>query len=227
MESRHITSRQTEKEKLERVTDFHFLSFKINTDRNCSHEIKRHLLLRRKAVINLDSVLKSREITLPTNVHTVKAVVSPVVTDSCESWTVMKAKHQRIDGVWTVVLEKTPESFLDCKEIKPVNLKGNQPWILFGRTDAKAEAPVFWSSDVNSWLIGKVRYWKRLRAKGKESVRGWNGWMASPMWWTWTWANFRRWWGTGRPGVLQSMGLQSQTGLGDWTAQQQIDTVET
>ena len=79
MESRHITSRQTEKEKLERVTDFHFLSFKINTDRNCSHEIKRHLLLRRKALTNLNSILKSRDITLLATVHIARAMIFPVV----------------------------------------------------------------------------------------------------------------------------------------------------
>ena len=98
--------------------------------------------------------LKRRDITLPAKVHIVKATVFPVVMYGCESWTIKKAVHRRIDGFWTVVLEKTLESTLDCKEIKPVNLKGDQPWIFTGRTDA--EAPVFWSSNVNRQLIGKV-----------------------------------------------------------------------
>ena len=104
----------------------------------------------------------------------------------------------------TVVLEKTLESLLDCKEIKPVNSKGNQPWIFIGRTDA--EAPVFWSPDGKSWLIGKDQCWERLKTGGERDDRGWDGWMASLTQWTWVWASSRRWWGTGRPGVLQSMG---------------------
>ena len=90
---------------------------------------------------------------------------------------------------------------------QPVNLKGNKPWILIGRTDAEAEAPVFWSPDVNSQLNGKVPgtfSWERLRAEGKEGIRGWDGWMASSIQWMWTWANFRRWWGAERPSVLQT-----------------------
>ena len=98
MASSPITSWQTEKEKVEAVTDFILGGSKITADGDCSHEIKRHLLLRRKAVINLDSVLKSREITLPTNVHTVKAMVFPVVMYGCESWTIKKADPQRTDA---------------------------------------------------------------------------------------------------------------------------------
>ena len=121
--------------------------------------------------------------------------------------------------LWTAVLEKTPESPSDSKEIKPVNLKWDQPWILTGRTDAEAEAPVFWSSDANRWLIGSLWCWERSRA-GEEGIREWDGWTASPMQWTWTWANSRRWWGTGRPGVLQSMG--SQRVGHDWATEQQL-----
>ena len=114
------------REKVEIVTDFLFLGSKITGDGECSHEIRRQLLLDRKAMTNLDSVLKSRDITLSTKVHIVKAMVFPVVTCTCESWTIRKAEHQRIDA-FKLVLEKTPESPLDSKEIKPVNLKGNQP----------------------------------------------------------------------------------------------------
>ena len=97
-------------------------------------------------------MLKSRDITLPTKARIVKAMV-PVVTYSSENWTIKKEEHQRIDAF---KLEKTPESPLDSKEIKLVNLKGDQPWILTGMTDAEAEAPVFWSPDENSQLVGKV-----------------------------------------------------------------------
>ena len=97
-------------------------------------------------------MLKSRDITLPTKARIVKAMV-PVVTYSCENWTVKKEEHQRIDAF---ELEKTPESPLDSKEIKSVHLKGERPWILTGRTDAEAEAPVFWSSDAHRQLTGKV-----------------------------------------------------------------------
>ena len=111
------------------------------------------------------------------------------------------------------VLEKTPESSLDSEDIKPVNRKGSQPWILIGRTDAEPEAPILWQPNVNSpWC------WERLRAEGEEGIRGWDGLTASLIQWTWTWASSRRWWRTGRPGVLQSMG--SQRGRHDWVPEQ-------
>ena len=101
------------------------MCYKITTDGDCSHEIKRHLLLGRKAMSNLDSILKSRDITLPTKVHLVKARVFPVVMYGCESWTIKKAERQRID-VFDLWLEKTLESSLDCKVIQPVYPKANQ-----------------------------------------------------------------------------------------------------
>ena len=119
---------------------------------------------------------------------------------------------------WTVVLEKTLENPLDCKEIKPVNPKGNQFWIFIGRTDVETEALILWPPDVKSWLIGKKPWcWERLRARGEGDDRGWDVWMASSTWWTSVWVNSRRLWRTGKPGVLQSMGSQSQTQLHDWT----------
>ena len=93
---------------------------------------------------NLDSIFKSRDITLLSKVHLVKAMVFPVVTYGCERWTVKKAEHRRIDAFELLVLEKTLESPLDCKEIQPVHSEGDQPWDFFGRNDAKAEAPVLW-----------------------------------------------------------------------------------
>ena len=131
-----------------------FLGSKITADGDCSHEIKRCLLLGRKVMTNLDSILKSRNITLPTKVRLVKAMVFPVVMYGCESWTIKKAEHQRIDG-FELWLEKTLESPLDCKEIQPVNSKGNQSWIFIGMTDAEAETPILWPPDVKNWLIGK------------------------------------------------------------------------
>ena len=99
MASGPIASWQTDGETVERVADFIFLGSEIIADGNCSHEIKRHLLLGRKVMSNLDSILKSREITLPTNVHLVKAIVFPVVMYGCESWTIKKAEHRKIDAL--------------------------------------------------------------------------------------------------------------------------------
>ena len=121
----------------------------------CSHEIKRCLPLGRKAMTNLDSMWKSKDITLPTKVHLVKAMVFPLVRFGCESWTIKKARALKNWCFWTVVLGKTLESPLDCKEIKPVNLKGNQSWIFIGRTDTEAETPILWPPVAKNWLIGK------------------------------------------------------------------------
>ena len=96
-----------------------------------------------------------------------------------------------------------------AKEIKPVNPKGNQPWLFIGRTDAEAEAPILWLPDVKNWLIGMMNWcWERLKAGGEGDDSGWDGWMASPTWWTWVWVNSRSWWWTGRSGVLRSVGSQ-------------------
>ena len=152
MASSPITSRQIEEENLDTVADFIFLGSKITVDGDCSHEIKRHLLLGKKAMTNLGCILKSKHIPLPTKVHIVKTMVFPVVIFGYDSWTIKKAEHQRIDA-FELVLEKTLENPLDCKEIKPVNPKGNQPWIFIGST--VAEAPILWPPDSESRLIGK------------------------------------------------------------------------
>ena len=128
MASSLITLWEIDGETMETVTDFIFLGSKITADGDCSHEIKSCLLLGRKAMTNLDNILKSKDITLPTKVHIVKAMVFPVIMYGCESWTIKKAEHQRIEGFEELkVLEKTFESPLDCKKIKPVNPKGNKP----------------------------------------------------------------------------------------------------
>ena len=109
---------------------------------------------------------------------------------------------------WTLVLEKTLDSILDSKEIQSVHPKGNKSWIFIGRTDAEAETPILWLPDVKKWLIwedpdaGKDLRWE------EKGTTGWDGWMASPTQWTWVWINSGSWWWTGRPGMLQSMGLQ-------------------
>ena len=121
MASGSITSWEIDGETVETVSDFIFWGSKITADGDCSHEIKRQLLLGKKVMTNLDSIFKSRDINFSTKVCLVKAMVFPVVMYGCESWTIKKAERQRI-----VVLEKTLESPLDCKEIQPVHPKGNQ-----------------------------------------------------------------------------------------------------
>ena len=137
------------------------------------HKIKRCLLLKRKAMTNLDKVLKSRDMTLLTNIHTVKAIDFPVVMYWCESWST-KDWAPKNWCFWTVVLEKTLESPLVINEIIPVNPKGNESWIFIGRIDAEADAPILWPPDVKSWFIGKdpdagkdwgqeEREWQKMR----------------------------------------------------------------
>ena len=110
---------------------------------------------------------------------------------------------------WTEVLEKTLESPLDSKEIRPVHPKGNQCWIFIGRTDAKAEPTILWPPDLKNWLGGKDPYaGKNWRQEQKGMTEDWDGWMESLTQWTWIWVNSGSWWWTGRPGVLQSMGSQ-------------------
>ena len=150
MASNPITSWQIDGET---VADFIFLGSKITANGDCSHDIKRHLLLERKVMINLDSVLKSRDITLPTKVCLVKAMVFPVVMYGCESY-----KESWAPKNWcfrTVVLTKTLMSPLDCKEIQPVHPKRDQSWAFIGRTDVEAETPILWPPDVKSWLTWK------------------------------------------------------------------------
>ena len=154
MASGPITSWEIDGETVETVSDFilggskiYFLGSQITADGDCSHEIKRGFLLGRKVLTNLDSILQSRDITLLTKVRLVKAIVFPVVMwelDYKESWA------PKNWCLWTVVLEKTLESPLDCKEIQPVHLKGDQSWMFIGRTDVEPEIPVLWPPDAKS-----------------------------------------------------------------------------
>ena len=205
MASGPITSWQIDGET---VTDFIFGGSKITAGGDCSHEIKRLLVLGRKVMTNLDSLLKSRGITLPTKVHLAKTMVFPVVMYGCESWTIKKAEHWRIDAFelwcWRRLLRvrwtarRSNQSIL--KEISPgCSLEGLMLKLrlqYFGRLMSRADS------------FEKTLMWERLKAGGEGDDRGWDGWMSSPTQWTWVWVNSGSWWWTGRPGVLQSMGLQ-------------------
>ena len=153
---------------METVSDFIFLGFRINTEGDCSHEIKRCLLLRRKAMTNLDRLLKSRDITLPTKVYLFKAMVFPVVMDGCE----LDHKEGWVWKnwwFWTVVLEKTLESPLDCKQIKPVTPKGNQPWIFIEILMLKLKLQSF------GHLLQRANSLEKTLILGKTEVKGKRG----------------------------------------------------
>ena len=137
---------QVDGKTMETVRNFIFLGSKITAYGDCSHEIKRRLHLGRKAMTNLDSILKDRDITLPTEVCLVKPMVFPVVMYGCESWTIKKVEHQRIDTFELWCLRRLFESPLDCKEIQPVHLSS----VFIGRTDAEAEALILWPLDVKN-----------------------------------------------------------------------------
>ena len=191
---------------------------KITADGDCRHEIKRCLLLGRKAMTNLDSILKRRDITLPTNVHLVKAIFFPVVMYGCESWTTKKGEHWRIDAFelwcwrrclrvpWTarrynqsILKEISPEYSLERLMLK---LKFQYFGHLIRRTD----------SFEKSLMLGKTE------GERRGDDRGWDGWMASTTRWIWVWVNSGSWWWTGKPHVLQSMGLL-RVGQ-DWVTEQ-------
>ena len=138
------------------VADFIFLGSKITTDGDCSHEIKRRLVLGKKVMTNLDRMLKSGDITLPTKVRLVKAMVFPIVMYGCWELGYKGNWAQKNWYFWKVVLEKTLESPLDCKEFKPVRLRGNQSWVFIGGTDVESETPIFWAPDAKNWLFWKA-----------------------------------------------------------------------
>ena len=193
---------------VETVSDFIFLASKITADGDCSHEIKRRLLLGRKVMTNLDSIFKSRDITLPTKVHLVKAMVFPVVRYGCESWTVKKAERRRIDvfEVWY------------RRRLLRVPWTARRSTSPFWRRSALGflwrEWCWSWNSSTLTTSCKKLTYWKRLwcweglGAGGEGDDKGSDGWMASLTRGMWVWVNSRSLWWTGRPGVLRFMGSQ-------------------
>ena len=216
MASSPITSWQIDGETMETMTDFIFLGSKITADSDCCHEIKRRLLLGRKAMTNLDSILKSRDITLSTKVHIVKAMVFSVVMYGCESWTIKKAEHWRTDVFelwcwrrllrvpWTarrsnqsILKEISPEYPLDRLMLK---LKLQHFDYLMQRTESLEKTLMLGKTE------GRRRGWQRMRWFVDIMTRC-----------TWVWVSSKNWWWTGKPGVLQSMGVtKSQTRLSDW-----------
>ena len=196
MASGPITSWQKDGETMEMVTDFIFLGSKITADSDCSHETKRCLLLGRKAMTNVDGILKSRDITLPTKVCLVKAShVWMWELDYKEGWA------PKNWSFWTMVLE---DSWVPCttrrsnqsslrKPVLNIHWKGGC-WSWNSNTLAT------WCEELTPWK--KPGCWERLKAGEEGDDRGWDGWMASLTWWTWIWASSGSWWWTGRPGVL-------------------------
>ena len=155
-----------------------FLGSKITVDGDCSYEIKV-LIFGRKAMTNLDSIFKSRGITLLTKVHIVKGMVFPVLMSGCESCTIKKAECQRIDAFELWCWRRLLRCLLDCKEIQPENPKGNQPWVFNGGTDAEAEAPILWPPDAKSWLMRKEpaagKDWRQEeKGTAEDKMVGWH-----------------------------------------------------
>ena len=197
-----ITSLPIDGEIMEAVTDFIFSGSKITADGDCSHEIKRHLLLGRKAMTNLDKVLKSKDITLLTKVCIVKAVVFLLITYGCESWTIKKAECRKLMLSKCGVGEYSWES---------LELQGDQT----SQSQRKSVLNIHWQDWCWSWSSKTLATWceevthlkspwnwERLRAGGEGDDRGWDAWMASLTQWTWVWVDSGSWWWTEKPGML-------------------------
>ena len=165
--------------------DFFFLGSKITADGDCSHEIKRHLLLGSKAMTNLDSMLQSRDITLPTKVCLIKAMVFPVVMYGCESWTLRKAEHWKIDAFELWCWRRLLRVPWTAKRKKQSILKEISPEYTLEGLMLKLKLPIVWPPDVKNWLTAKTLMLGKIEGRRR---RGWQriGWlMASPTWWTW------------------------------------------
>ena len=225
--------KKTKQNNMDTVTDFIFLGSIIMADSDCSHEIKRHLLLGRNAMTNLDSIFKSRDVTLPTKVCVVKAMVSPAVLYACESWAIKKAEHQRID-VFTVVVqnaqsfEKTPGENrgwrrllrvpwtarrLNQSILKEINPEYSLEGLIL---KLKFQYLATWCEETTHWK--RPSCWKRLKAGGEGDERRWDGWMALLIQWTWSLSKFlelvkdREAWR-----VAVHWAAKSWTWLNDWT----------
>ena len=214
MASGPITSWQIDAETMKQWQPI-FLGSKITTDGDCSHEIKRHLLLGRKAMTNVVSIFKSRDITLPTKVRLVKAVVFPVVMYGCENWTAKKAERRRIDAFelwcWRRLL-RVPWTARRSNQsiLKEINLEYSLKGLMM---KLQYFGHLMWRADSfeKTLMLGKIE------GRRRTNDRGWDYWMASLTQWTWVWVSSRRWCRTGKPGVPQS--LRSQRVGHDWVTE--------
>ena len=218
MTSGPVTSWEIDGGTMKTVSDFIFWGdSKITVDGDCSHEIKRRLLLERKVMTNLNNILRSRDITFPTKAHLVKALVFQVIMCGCEGWIVKKAEHRRIDAFklwsWRQLL-KVPWTARKSNQsiLKDTSLGIHWKDWCWG-----------WNSNTFATSCEELTHWKRpwcwegLGAGGEEDDRGWDGWMASLTRCTWVWVNSWSWWWTGRPDALQFM--ESQRVGHDWATE--------
>ena len=218
MASSPITSWQIDRETMETVTDFISSSSKITADGDGSPEIKRRLILGRKAMTNLDSILKSRDITLMAKVHLVKAMVFPVVKYGCERWTVKKTEHQRTDAFelwcWRKFLRVPSTARRSYQSIlkKSILIIHWKDWCWSWSSNTLAT----WCKDQIHWK--RPWCWERLKEGGEGDDRVWDGCMASPTQWTWVWVSPTKCWRTGKPGILHSIGWQRVRH--DWVTEQ-------
>ena len=203
---------------METVTDFIFLGSKITADGDCSHEIKRHLLLGRKAMTNLDSVLKSRDITLATKVCPVKAMVFPVAMYGCESWTIKKAEHQRTDTFELWCWRRLLRVPWPARRSNQSILKEIGPEYSLEVLMLKLKLQYFGHLSEELTHLKRPWCWERLKRGGEGDDRGWDGWMESPTLWTWVLSKLqelvmdRQAWRAVIHGVTKSW-----TWLRDWT----------
>ena len=208
MASGPITSWQIDGETMETVTDFILGGSKITADGDYNHEIKRHLLLGRKARTNLDSILKSRDITLQTKVCLGKVMVFPVVMCKCDSWTIKKAEHWRTDAFelwcqWRLLRVPWTARRSNQSILKEISLEYSLEGLML-----KLKLQYFGYLIRRTNSFKRPWCWERSKVGGEGDDRGWDGWTASLTRWTWVCVGCRSWWWTGKPGRLQSMGSQ-------------------
>ena len=180
----------------------------IGLQNHCTHETKRHLLLGRKAMTNLDSILKSRDITLLTKVHLVKAMIFPVVMYGCESWTIKKAESQRIDTFQLWCWRRFLRVPWTARRSNQSILKGSQSKYSMEGLTLKLKLQYFGHLMWRAYSLEKTLLLGKTEGRRRRGNRGWDGWMASLTQWTWVSASSGRWWRTGKPDCSQSMGLQ-------------------
>ena len=201
-----ITSWQIDGKTMETVRDFIFLGSKITADDDCSRKIKRCLLLWKKVMTNLESILKSRYITLLTKLCLVKAIVFPVLMYGCENWTIKKAEHQRTIFLNCGVGEESWESLGLQGDPTYPNPKGNQSWIFIEGLTLQLKLLYFGHLMQRTDSLLKNLMLRKIEGEGDN--RGWDDWMASLTRWIWVWASARIWSWTGKPCVLLSLGSQ-------------------